>query len=382
MRPLDGTQPLTAEGDLSAQMVQGIDRWLTRETARVAEQRAGRWSIPQNDPAARERFFAEKRDALRKMLGVVDERRSGVFEIVTTPVAARPAEANAAITVERVRWPVFDDVNGEGLLLRPPARPVAAVVAIPDADARPELMNFTAALRLAQSGCVVLVPVLVNRDERWSGSERLNRHTQQPHREWIYRQAFEMGRTLIGYEVQKVQSGLDALHALAPEAPLGVFGYGEGGLLALYTAALDTRIAATVVSGYFGPREGLWEEPIYRNVFGLLRDFGDAELAALIAPRRLHVEACEAPRVAARAGATPGRIATPTGDTVKAEVARANRLIGNMTVVAHFPKADQQPGEATLNVFVPDLGAAPIAAKPVLEIRATFEAEDALQRRG
>ena len=40
-----------------------------------------------------------------------------------------------------------------------------------------------------------------------------------------------------------------------PEAPVGVMGYGEGGLIALYAAALDTRVQAAEVSGYFQPRE-------------------------------------------------------------------------------------------------------------------------------
>ena len=62
---------------------------------------------------------------------------------------------------------------------------------------------------------------------------------------------------------------------------VGVAGYGEGGLLALYSKALDYRIRAALVSGYFGPREEIWREPIYRNVWGLLRDFGDAELASM-----------------------------------------------------------------------------------------------------
>ena len=51
--------------------------------------------------------------------------------------------------------------------------------------------------------------------------------------------------------------------------------------------ALDTRIDSTLVGGYFGKREGLWQEPIYRNVMGLLKEFGDAELAAMMAPRAL-----------------------------------------------------------------------------------------------
>src|SRR5690606_4287071 len=69
-----------------------------------------------------------------------------------------------------------------------------------------------------------------------------------------------------------------------------VAGYGEGGLLALYTAAVDKRIDAVLVSAYFNTREKVWDEPIYRNVWGLLTEFGDAEIASLIAPRPLVVE--------------------------------------------------------------------------------------------
>jgi len=69
-------------------------------------------------------------------------------------------------------------------------------------------------------------------------------------------------------------------------------GYAEGGLIGLYAAALDTRIRAALVSGYFDSRQHVWQEPIYRNLFGLLREFGDAGVASLIAPRGLVVEAC------------------------------------------------------------------------------------------
>ena len=250
------------------------------------------------------------------------------------------------------------------------------------------MIDFPIAQRLARAGCTVLVPVIANRSDRWSGSERLNRFTNQPHREWIYRQAFEMGRTLIGYEVQKMQAGLDALRTLAPEARLGVFGYGEGGLLALYTAALDDRVAATVVSGYFGPREALWQEPIYRNLFGLLREFGDAEIAALIAPRKLLIEACAAPAVSGppaprerRAGAAPGRIVTPTSDAVRAEVKRANLLLGGLPILAHFPKADAHPGDEAGDVFIADLGLTQPASAAPLEIHASFASPVDIQRR-
>ena len=67
--------------------------------------------------------------------------------------------------------------------------------------------------------------------------------TNQPHREWVYRQAFHMGRHVIGYEVQKVLAAVDWLRQQGgPKARVGVAGYGEGGLIAFYAAAVSSRI--------------------------------------------------------------------------------------------------------------------------------------------
>ena len=99
--------------------------------------------------------------------------------------------------------------------------------------------------------------------------------TNQPHREFIYRMAYQLGRHIIGYEVQKVLSLVDWMSL--SEIPIGVIGYGEGGLVAFHSAAVDARIQATAVSGYFQSRQEVWREPIYRNVWGLLHEFGDAE---------------------------------------------------------------------------------------------------------
>jgi len=161
------------------------------------------------------------------------------------------------------------------------------VVVIPDADESPEKLSPTfwnaSRRRVARSS----FPTLVNREVTYSGSERTGRWTNQPHREWIYRQGFDLGRHIIGYEVQEILAAVDRFAAQFKDpAAIGCIGYGEG-LLALYAAALDPRIDATLVSGYFAPRNDRWREPVYRNVFGFARDFGDAELATLIAPRRL-----------------------------------------------------------------------------------------------
>ncbi len=188
------------------------------------------------------------------------------------------------------------------------------------------------ARRLAENGCQVLIPVLIDRQDTWSGIPGV-RMTNQPHREWIYRMSFEVGRHIIGYEVQKVLAAVDwfSNQNTTQAAPIGIAGYGEGGLVALYSAALDLRVRATVVSGYFESRQRLWQEPVYRDVWGLLSEFGDAELASLIAPRALIVEASRGPQVDGpppptkeREGATPnGRLSTPGLESVRAEVERS-----------------------------------------------------------
>jgi dienelactone hydrolase len=71
-------------------------------------------------------------------------------------------------------------------------------------------------------------------------------------------------------------------------------GLSGGGLQTLDLAALDQRIAAAVVSGYFyGSREALLRMTtncICNVVPGMWRDFDMGDIGALIAPRPLHVE--------------------------------------------------------------------------------------------
>jgi cephalosporin-C deacetylase-like acetyl esterase len=150
--------------------------------------------------------------------------------------------------------------------------------------------------------------------------------------------AFELGRHVIGYEVQKVLAAVDIFkHINETEGrnlPLGVAGVSEGGLVAFYAAALDPRLQSTLVSGYFQPREGIWQEPIYRNVWNLLTEFGDAEIASLVAPRAVVIEAAGVPRVTGppaphggRAGAAPCEIKTADVKEVRREFARLSDLL-------------------------------------------------------
>ena len=334
-------------GDISAQMVVGIGRFLDAETRAATAGRAAFWAIDSSNAEAHEKSIAANRARFARMIGVADARVAApVMQFVASENAPALVAETDRFTAHAVRWPVLDGVWGEGLLLRPKGKIIARVVAVPDADQTPEVICGLApglavasqfARRLVEQGCEVVVPTLLDRADTHSGSVAFNRRTNQPHREWIYRQAFVLGRHPIGYEVHKILAAVDwfARDAATPRVPIGVAGWGEGGLLAFYAAALDPRIAVAAVSGYFSPRAEVWREPIYRNLFGLLREFGDAEIAQLIVPRGLVIEAARAPEVSGppaprpgSAGAAPGRIATPPLATVRAEFERAQRLAG------------------------------------------------------
>jgi dienelactone hydrolase len=331
-QPLPGTAPLEMQGDIASNLVAGADRFLLRKLDESAAGRAQFWHRDFSSPPAYEQSLSTNRQRLAHILGARDSRVGRVeMEFIATTTQHEPMARGKGYEVFAVRWPAFGDVFGEGLLLSPVGRtPVANIVAIPDADQTPEqlagLTDGTApesqfARRLAESGCQVVIPTLISRR-----TEHLSSLTD---REFVYRPAYELGRHLIGYEIQKVLAAVDWMAAPGSNsvAKIGVIGWGEGGLLAFYAAALDTRITSTCVSGYFDDWSKVWKQPVDRNVFGLLEQFGDAEVAAMIAPRSLIVEAARSPEltVSARNGA-PGSLVTPKLEAVRAEFERALAL--------------------------------------------------------
>jgi len=170
--------------------------------------------------------------------------------------------------LRRVRWPVLSGVTAEGLLLVP-SRIRGAVVLLPDAAWTPEMLCGVSAGAEVSQGVVsrlAAVDLLVP----WLRSE--------------------LGDGVSG------------------ELPIGVGGVGEGGRIALAAAAVDERICSCWVAGYFQQREGLWQEPLDRNVWRMLTEFGDAEQAGMVAPRRLVLEACRVPEFGGVKETSPGRV--------------------------------------------------------------------------
>ncbi len=380
---LPGTQPLTINEPLDEVMVAGISRFALRALEDSHRARDDLWRLESGNAEDYLKSIEARRARFRTIIGAVDEREAADgFEVVAKFGGDGRVAHSADVSVYAVRWPVLPNVTGEGLLLKPRKPAVARVVALPDADWTPEVFAGLAEglgdhhplpSRLAAAGVEVVVPTLISRDATNSGNP-LIAFTNQPHREFIYRQAFPLGRHIIGYEVEKVQAAIDQFQQLNKrqkvQVPIGVIGVGEGGLLAMYATAIDPRIDAALVSGYFQSRTSVWQGPIYRNVWGLLTEFGDAEIAKLIAPRPLVIEACAVPEVAGppaprdgqRGGAAPGRIKTCALDDVSFEYERAKRTYAQLdapdriSLVTSANGTGPSGSESALTTFLKELG--------------------------
>ncbi|MEZ6110098.1 MAG: hypothetical protein R3C99_03665 [Pirellulaceae bacterium] len=369
---LPGTEPLTWEGDLAARMVAGVDRFLLNKIEQSAAKRERHWQRNLDSAAAYQESVEPNRKRLAERLGVRDERREfGGLELLATTSQPALVGRGDGFKAYAVRWPVLRNMYGEGLLLVPDEanRLEIDVVAIPDADQTPEQLAGLAdglaadsqfARRLAEAGCRVVVPTLVSREMQRRAPPGQAGRANLSNREFVHRSAYELGRHLAGYETQKVLAAVDWFERDAAahdrQATVAAIGYGEGGMLALYAGALDTRIDVVAVCGYFGPRETIWQQPIDRNVFGLLEQFGDAEVASLIAPRPLVIDAVDGPSVDLPSeGGAPATLRPFTGEQATAEVERLRAIVGPLKL------ADGR--SAAENVHLVQPGSGPDAAR-------------------
>ncbi len=324
-KTLAGTSVLDIQGDIASLLVDGVDRFLLKELDRSVQTRRVQWPKPKdadprsNDYAAYEAAIQPLRDELRSRIGMIDDRvkcDSFTIQSVASPKSGdtKWVAINEACKIYAVRWPVFDGVDATGLLIVPNGEVRFHAVLVPDAGQMPEQLcgydetSSLVALELAARGGVVVVPETIRRHR-----EARNGRSKLTDQEFLYRSAFVLGRHVIGYQVQEISAALDALQKTYGDHPNLVAGWGEGGSLALFAATVDTRVQAVCVSGHFGPRERIWSEPIHRNVHGLLTHFGDAQLAAMVAPRSLVIDAVPGPTVTiAGDGGAPGVLDGPS----------------------------------------------------------------------
>jgi dienelactone hydrolase len=337
---LQGTERLTLQGDIASELVSGVDRFLLKQLDDSIIQRKAHWPKPNPPSGALGALSYE--DAIKglraqyaRRIGLVDYRSESSDWIIESPLGVtdfsgglQSLASDETLRIEQVRWPVLEGFEAHGLLVIPKTIRFGAVL-VPDASELPENLcgvgqNANAdALAIARCGGLIVIPQGASRHRE----ARLGRAVMTD-QEFLYRSAFILGRHLLGYHVHQNMAAVDLLKKRIGPKPIMVAGWGEGGWIALATGACDTRIDVTCVSGHFGPREKIWNEPIHRNVHGLLKDFGDAQLACLIAPRQLVIDPVPGPDVSiAGDGGAPGRLIGPEPSEAKAEADRAREIL-------------------------------------------------------
>lgn len=337
---LSGTLTLESRPDFASDLVDGVDRFLVKKLKQSIDSRRASWPKPERQGnSVREYLQAVEplRQQYREAIGLVDPRtQSPRFSLDREVDLRNPLDRNASPIgsfdggkIYPVRWPVHEGVEARGLLIVPEPAPASwSVVLVPDAGQMPEDLcgdetGHGVALELAMRGARVLIPQVASRHR-----EARNGRAKMTDQEYLYRSAFVLGRHLLGHQVQQCISALEAIQQSDGSQPIAIAGWGEGGWVALAAGVCETRFDAVLVSGHFGPKETVWKEPIHRNVQGLLTAFGDAQLAALVAPRPLLVDTVPGPTVDILGeGGAPGQLLGPSSEQAAQELQIAKEIL-------------------------------------------------------
>ncbi len=400
-------KPWTQQGDPASQMVEGIDRFLLRKLEEAAERRDQHWQRDFESAHAFRQSIAGNRQRLAEILGAAAPRIAPREAVVADATALDIDDGGGDLRVQQVRLPVLPDpdpnrsiasVECEALLLTPrdAGSILADVIAVPDCDQTPaQIAGFAEGLdrrlqfarTLARHGCRVLVPMLVDRELKPRGGR-----AKLTNREFVYRSSFELGRHVIGYEVQKLRAAIDWLRATAERdgrpRPVGMIGAREGARLALFTAALDDRIDALCLAGDFGNGEFLWQQPADRNVFGLLERFGDAELLTMALPTPVLINHCQVAEtvLTGEGGGAPGTLSSVPREVAEREVEQARKLAAPLVSRGAWSVSEvagDSPCEpATVKVFIEQLTGKQLGEPSVTELADSISIdEDAMQQR-
>jgi dienelactone hydrolase len=305
-RPAGMTQP--KQGAIFVEQLRQANEFFLRQIAGTQAERDLNWKL---DFRSRERYQASlegHRKSLWRMLGLRKNTWAGI-------AVERRGLGNG---VEDVKLSLEEGVEGDGLVFVPKGKVVGAVVVIPDEDELRErfagiLVGKVTARWLKEllgGGLVVCVPRTVERKTDYAYGEQ----THIDRRLLLHRLGFIVGRTLVGLEVEQILGFRDYLEKRfgLGSGQVGLMGLRQGGMTALYAGAAEGKFGGVGVVDYFQQREECWKEPADRMLYGQLKQFGDGELAGLIAPRRLEV-------VYTQGGPTPR-------ESVEAEGRRARRF--------------------------------------------------------
>jgi dienelactone hydrolase len=221
-------------------------------------------------------------------------------EVVALNTEAFDGEDAGSYRRTRIVFDVEPTMSVPAYLLVPHDRvaPGPAVLAVHGhGPGKDEVCGLTAtnendyAHRLAERGYIVLAPDLRCFGERadWNPPDKYACDLNLVH-------ALVVGANPLAQNLWDLARALDLLagHPLVDPSRLGVAGLSYGGTLALFLAALDSRVRAAVVSGYFGSLVDAhrvpWNLCGSQVLPGMLELLDHVDVGALVGPRALLVE--------------------------------------------------------------------------------------------
>jgi dienelactone hydrolase len=265
-------------------------QWMSRLASTTHED-----PLPESDPARFPAWLRGRRTALGELLGPSPDRvepRVETLESVECDGYRR----------DKIVYDTEDTMSVPAYLLVPDGRVSegaavlachghgpgkAQAVGLEHTDAP----NSDYALQLVRQGYVVLAPDLRCFGERldWNPDDHYACDTNLVH-------AVMAGWNPLAQNVWDLARSLDLLsdHPLVDPGRIGMVGLSYGGTVTLFTAALDHRVAAAVVSGFFSSwaesHKMPWNMCGSQVLFGMLGRLEHEDLGALMAPRPLLIE--------------------------------------------------------------------------------------------
>lgn len=195
-------------------IIDGVRIYHEERLKSLKPQRGDYWKRNLSSAEEYSRSVKFNRTRFRNMLGAVDQR-----EPVSMEKKNKIAETDRYV-VSEIHWSVLKEISprpplqkwpeldvprkiyGEGILLEPKGKSKGAVIAIPDADQEPESLvglkegvdrNSQYARRLAENGYTVVVPVIIDRTNRWDDIAR-----------WAAADELIVGKRPKGFKVSQV----------------------------------------------------------------------------------------------------------------------------------------------------------------------------------
>ncbi|NUM56268.1 MAG: hypothetical protein HUU46_21725 [Candidatus Hydrogenedentes bacterium] len=171
---------------------------------------------------------------------------------------------------------------------------VAGVATEPKVADAIKNFHYDYGVAFCKAGCVVVCPDARGFGERQENAAKSDLRNSSC--QWINQMALPLGQTVTGMWVWDLKRAADyiATRADCDVNRLGCAGLSGGGLQTLWFTALDDRVKAAVVSGYFyGVKESLLE--MHTNcscnyVPHLWENADHGDLGSLIAPRPLMIQ--------------------------------------------------------------------------------------------